>query len=95
MLRKYLEVNSIVKLCSNISFSADGSKTVEQYIAAAAKVGSTVAPSKAQGGILGPASAVVVPSSTPTGAGVEARGSFRWGLSLTGLLAVAVAGLII
>jgi len=71
--------------------SAD--KTVEQYIAAAAKVEKTVAPSKAQGGFLGAASAVVVPSSTPTNA--AATSSIQWGLGLTGLLAVAVAGLII
>ena len=75
---------------------ADGSKTIEQFVAAAAKVDTTVAPSKVQGGVLGAASAVVAPSSTATGnAGVESRGGIQWTfLGLTGLMAAGVGGLI-
>ncbi|KAH6717560.1 Cupredoxin [Leptodontidium sp. MPI-SDFR-AT-0119] len=86
---------------------ADGSKTIEQYVAAAANVNATVAPSKVQGGTLGPAKAqssgsttsstTSSPSATASGsAAVEARGGVSWTMfALTGFAAMGFGGLII
>jgi len=93
MLRKFIHPYQNMISDTNNFRSADGSKTVEQYISAAAKIDTTVAPSKVQGGFLGAASAVVVPSSTATGA--AATSSIQYGLGFTGLLAIVIAGLII
>lgn len=68
---------------------------MEQYISAAAKVEKTVAPAKAQGGFLGAAEAVVVPTANANAKNAAAASSVQWGLSISGLLAVAVASLII
>ncbi|PVH80877.1 Cupredoxin [Cadophora sp. DSE1049] len=84
---------------------ADGSKTIEQYQAAAANVSQTVAPTKVQGGTLGAAqaqssgSATTSTTSSPTSTGnaaVEARGAVSWSLfALTGVAALGFGGLII
>ncbi|KAH8590165.1 Cupredoxin [Bisporella sp. PMI_857] len=76
---------------------SDGSKTVAQFISAAAEINETVAPTVVQGGFVGPASAVSVPSSNSTGnAGVESRGSVQWGLlGMTAMMAAGFGGLII
>ncbi|KAH7370901.1 Cupredoxin [Rhexocercosporidium sp. MPI-PUGE-AT-0058] len=85
---------------------ADGSKTIEQYIAAAANATSS-APSKVQGGTLGPAKAqssgsptgstTSSPSPTASGsAAVEARGGVSWTMfALTGFAAMGFGGLIL
>jgi hypothetical protein len=94
---------------ANIDCRADGSKTLEQFVAAAAKVNSTVAPSTVQGGVKGSASngtsagtststaTTSSASASSTGnAGVETRGSVQWGLfAITGLVAAGVGSLIV
>jgi len=90
---------------------SDGSATLAQYVAAAAKISNTVAPANAQGGVLGPAKAATSSSSsssssstgssasaaaTTKNAGVETRGGVRWiVLAITGVAAVGVGSLMI
>ncbi|KAK0122473.1 hypothetical protein ONS95_010705 [Cadophora gregata] len=88
---------------------ADGSRTIEQYQAAAANVNETVAPKTVQGGTVGPAQAQSsgtasgtasgTSSASPTATGnaaVEARGAVSWSLfALTGVAALGFGGLIV
>lgn len=46
---------------------ANGGQTLDQFKAAAANVGTTVAPPRVQGGVLGPTAAAPSPSTTGTG----------------------------
>ncbi|CZR53559.1 uncharacterized protein PAC_03438 [Phialocephala subalpina] len=91
-----------------INQAASGNKTIEAYVAAAASVGSTVAPATVQGGVIGPAKAASssstgtatgsssTSSSTGKSAGTETRGSVRWVLlGFTGAIAVGVGSLMI
>ena len=85
---------------------SDGSATLTQYVAAAAKVSNPPAPSVVQGGSVGPAKAASTGSSTSSAAttsatksagmrGVETGGSAQWVImALTGFLAVGVGSLI-
>jgi hypothetical protein len=87
---------------------SDGSQTLAQYQAAAAKVSNApAAPSVVQGGTFGPAKAAGTGSSTSSAAstsatksagvrGLETGGSVQWVLmALTGLVAVGVGSLVI
>lgn len=87
---------------------SDGSQTLAQYKAAAAKVSNApAAPSVVQGGTIGPAKAAGTGSSTSSAAsasatksagvrGLEIGGSVQWALmALTGLVAVGVGNLVI
>jgi hypothetical protein len=90
-----------------INGPSDGSKTLDMYQAAAAKVANSVAPATVQGGVLGPAAAVnqatgsstsssASSSSTSKNAGVEAKGRVKWFvLVITGVVAVGVSSLIV
>jgi len=90
---------------------ADGSKTIDEFKAAAAKVSNTVAPTIVQGGTKQPVadvkgSGTVSSSSSSTSstststskpnAGVESRGGVKWALlAVTGLIAAGVSSLIL
>ncbi|KAL2066729.1 hypothetical protein VTL71DRAFT_2801 [Oculimacula yallundae] len=82
---------------------ADGSKTIAQYVAAAANITATVAPKQVQGGTLGKAQSSGSPTSSTTpspsasgSAAVEARGGVSWTmLAMTGLAAMGFGGLIV
>jgi len=86
---------------------ADGSKTIDQFKAAAAKVAKTVPPSATQGGVIAPQSEVSgtgsatsgspsSTSSTKPNAGVESRGGVQWLLlGITGLVAAGFGSLIL
>ncbi|KAE8447355.1 hypothetical protein EG329_010913 [Mollisiaceae sp. DMI_Dod_QoI] len=89
-----------------INQAPNSNKTIEAYIAAAANVGSTVAPSTVQGGVIGPAKAAsssgtsTSSSSSSTSssksAGIETRGAVRWVLlGFTGAVAVGVGSLMV
>lgn len=81
----------MIKNTRTNSCSADGSKTIAEYITAAKLVNTTVAPKTVQGGTVQLATAVKA-----TSAGVEARGSMQWGLlALTGAVAAGVGSLIV
>jgi len=76
----------------------DGSATLAQYQAAAAKVANSVAPASVQGGVLGPVKAATTSGSSgsaasPTGksAGVSSRGGVQWVvIAMTGAVAIGV-----
>ena len=86
---------------------SDGSSTLAQYVAAAAKVSNAPTPSVVQGGSIGPAKAANTGSSTSSAAstsptksagmkGTDASGSAKWVIvALTGLFAVGVGSLMI
>jgi len=81
---------------------ADGSKTITQFIAAAAKAENNTAPPTVQGGTKVSAADVKSPTATgtafssPTGAATQLGGSIQWGLlGLTGAMAAGISGLII
>jgi plastocyanin len=79
-----------------INAPTDGSQTLAQYQAAAAKAGSSVAPANVQGGVIGPVKAATTSgsaSASPTGksAGVSIRGGIPWVIiALTGAVAIGV-----
>ncbi|KAI9053979.1 hypothetical protein LZ554_002923 [Drepanopeziza brunnea f. sp. 'monogermtubi'] len=86
-----------------INTPTDSSKTLEMYIAAAADVSAAVAPTRIQGGIIGPAQADLssgTPSSSssssqPSTSMGEAREAVRWSLfALMGMAAVGFGCLI-
>jgi len=69
--------------------------TLAQYQAAAAKVGNSVAPANAQGGVLGPVKAATASSSTPSpsskSAGVSNRGGVQlMAIAMTGVVAIGL-----
>lgn len=90
----------------NCHYRSDGSATLAQYVAAAAKVSNPPAPSVVQGGSVGPVKAASTGSSTSSAAttsptksagmkGVETGRDAQWVvMALTGLLAVGVGSLI-
>lgn len=80
--------------------STDGSSTLAQYQAAAAKVANSVAPANEQGGVLAPLKAATTSSSSPSpsskNAAVRAGGGAQWMiLAATGAVAIVIQALIL